>query len=119
MNEEEKLRKQKLQRLRDRGLSYAKIGKLFNISRQRVHQILSENFDWTKTGRTRNREIIRKRDNYTCQICNKKWTKDKRRFDVHHIDEDKKKTKQYDNLEIESKNMITLCHKCHFSLHYK
>lgn len=62
------------------------------------------------------REKIRIRDNHTCQKCGKKWEEGQRRFDVHHIDGDKNKTHKYDNLVIEALNMITLCHKCHFSL---
>lgn len=62
------------------------------------------------------REAIRRRDNYTCQICGKKWKKGQRRFDVHHIDCDKEKTNKYDNWEKEKDNMITLCHKCHLNL---
>ena len=45
------------------------------------------------------RELIRKRDNYSCQICYRKGN-----F-VHHIDYNKKNCKE--------KNLITLCHKCH------
>ncbi|MCK9370376.1 helix-turn-helix domain-containing protein [Candidatus Dojkabacteria bacterium] len=66
--------------------------------------------------RDRNRELVRIRDKYTCQICGKVWQKGKRRFDVHHLDEDKNKTRQIDNLLEESKNMITLCHSCHLNL---
>lgn len=39
-----------------------------------------------------------------------------RRFDVHHIDCDNNKTRISDNLEIESNNLITLCHKCHLNM---
>jgi 5-methylcytosine-specific restriction endonuclease McrA len=65
----------------------------------------------------KNREIIRTRDNHTCQHCGKKWIEGQRRLHIHHIDCDNKKTKQWDNLDIEANNMITLCHQCHFSLH--
>jgi len=66
-------------------------------------------------GRDRHREIIRIRDNHTCQICGKVWIGG-RKFDVHHLDCDKRKTKQCDNLETEKDNLITLCHKCHLNL---
>ena len=49
------------------------------------------------------KSIIRKRDNYTCQICFKKQII--RTFVVHHIDYDKN-----NNLE---DNLITLCRSCH------
>jgi 5-methylcytosine-specific restriction endonuclease McrA len=67
-------------------------------------------------GRERTRELIRIRDNYTCQICGKVWIEGQRRFDVHHKDCVKEKTKQYDKYEIEKDNLITLCHKCHLNL---
>jgi len=44
------------------------------------------------------RESIRKRDNYICQLCNKKGKS------VHHIDYDKKNCKR--------NNLITLCLRC-------
>ena len=66
-------------------------------------------------GRDFNREKVRSRDNFTCQICKKKWKKGQRRFDVHHKDCIKDKTKQYDTLA-EFDNLITLCHTCHLGL---
>ncbi len=52
--------------------------------------------DWTE----QLRKEIRKRDNYTCQICGKNPVKY-----CHHIDYDKK--------NCNSDNLITLCSKCH------
>ena len=52
---------------------------------------------------------IRKRDNYTCQICGKK--QNKKKLDVHHIDEIKKNNNP--------KNLISLCHHCHVLIHNK
>lgn len=47
--------------------------------------------------------MIRKRDNFTCQICfNKELI---RTFVIHHIDYDKKNNNE--------KNLITLCRSCH------
>jgi len=66
------------------------------------------------SGRDYIREKIRIRDKHTCQICKKKWRKG-RRFDIHHKDCDKKKTRGYDSLKNED-NLITLCHKCHMNL---
>jgi len=50
------------------------------------------------------KELIRKRDNYKCQNCNKKQNKLSRFLDVHHIDYNK------ENLNIN--NLISLCQKC-------
>ena len=61
-------------------------------------------------GRDKIRELIRIRDNHTCQICNKVWKKGERRFDIHHISGGAEKTHLYDK---NYKNQITLCHKCH------
>lgn len=65
--------------------------------------------------RDRIRELVRIRDNHTCQKCGKKWIVGKRRLDVHHLDEDNKKTRACDKIE-DMDNMITLCHKCHLNL---
>lgn len=71
-------------------------------------------------GRNHFREIIRARDDWTCQMCFKKWVKGKRRFDVHHLDEKKDgKSRERGIGEYDRNNpdkLITLCHKCHFSL---
>lgn len=113
-----------IKNLRDKGYSYQEIGVKFNLTRQRIHQLFnSKKLPATQyiqnrklTGRDYIREKIRARDNYTCQSCNRKWIKGERRFDIHHIDCVKKKSKQYDNLEIEKDNMITLCHICHLHI---
>lgn len=57
--------------------------------------------DWTEELKRK----IRKRDNYTCQKCGKKWKKGMINFDVHHKDYNKKNCKE--------NNLITLCHPCH------
>jgi len=55
--------------------------------------------DWTAALRRQ----IRKRDNHTCQMC---WaSENKRVFDVHHIDYNKK--------NCAPTNLVTLCHSCH------
>ncbi len=70
------------------------------------------------TGRDNPREKVRRRDHHTCQICFQIWEYDERKFDVHHKSMEKEKTRGYQNYEEEKDNMITLCHKCHFGLHY-
>jgi len=49
------------------------------------------------------KEQIRKRDNYTCQLCGKK--QGKRKLPVHHID--------YNKENLDPNNLISLCMKCH------
>lgn len=67
-------------------------------------------------GRERTRELVRIRDNHTCQKCNLKWDENMRRFDVHHLDGIcGKKSRGYDSSKDISK-LITLCHKCHMGL---
>lgn len=50
------------------------------------------------------KELIRKRDNHTCQLCGKTKEENKQKLSVHHIDYDK------DNLD--PKNLISLCRSC-------
>lgn len=55
---------------------------------------------------------VLKRDNYTCQCCQKKSTKD---LEVHHLD-------SYDwcvEKRLEETNAITLCKNCHGNFHSK
>ncbi len=66
-------------------------------------------------GKDRTREIVRKRDGYTCQNCKKVWREGGRRFDVHRLNGlCGKKSKKYDKVS-EIEGLITLCHKCHFN----
>lgn len=68
------------------------------------------------SGRDYTREIVRVRDNYTCQKCGKKWVKGTRRFDVHHLGgECGEKTKKYDRIT-DLAGLTTLCHKDHLNL---
>lgn len=50
------------------------------------------------------KESIRKRDNYTCQFCNKRQETYYRKLDVHHINYNKKNCNK--------NNLISLCSKC-------
>jgi 5-methylcytosine-specific restriction endonuclease McrA len=54
------------------------------------------------------RKVIRKRDNYRCQVCNKPQKNMK--LDVHHIDYNKKNNNK--------KNLISLCKKCHMKTNH-
>lgn len=70
---------------------------------------------YNNQGICRTREIVRKRDNYTCQVCKKIWKKGQRRFDVHHLNGlCGKRSKKYDKVS-DIDGLITLCHKCHFN----
>lgn len=57
------------------------------------------------------KQTIRKRDNFTCQICYLEYRKDKdkRRFPIHHIDGNKMNTFP--------QNCVTLCKTCHDLIH--
>ena len=122
-------RQELIRAMRQKGLTYAKIGRFFGLSKQRIHKLLNPyRLNLTKlTGivgdnRNRVRELARIRDLHTCQICFKKWKKGQRRFDVHHLNG------KYEGLQGKNRNgvtkqdrknldkLITLCHKCHLNL---
>ncbi len=105
----------------DERLTYREIGKLLNISRQRVHQIIKGYYSPYYL-KTRNiggysRELARKRDKYACQDCGKKWKIGERRLDVHHLNGlcgTPSRGYTYDKVS-NIDGLITLCHKCHFN----
>lgn len=134
-------RKEIIKQLRGEGKTYQEIGNTFHISRQRVHQILtgyppslpkprnevlwlSPNLnrpynteDIRLEGRDFWKEVVRRRDDYTCQICGKIWQPEQRRFDAHHLDEnlEGENGRKYENCKCIDR-MITLCHRCHLRL---
>ena len=63
-------------------------------------------FDFTKELK----ELIRKRDNYKCQECQRRQEEHFRQLSVHHIDYNKKNS--------DPKNLITLCTCCHGKTNY-
>lgn len=90
-------------------------GKLYypntEISMDGMDRSLAKHLD----GRDYTRELIRIRDNHTCQDCGKQWDRTKRRLDVHHLGGlCGKLSTGYDKLSA-SNILITLCHKCHFN----
>lgn len=125
---------------RNKGKSLREIGNIFNVTGERIRQIIKYKFKtyqckvcklilddykyfcelhsnkgYIFKGRDFNREKVRIRDNYTCQDCNKKWEQGTRRFDVHHLNGlCGKKSKGYDSV-LDKNGLITLCHKCHFN----
>ena len=75
-------------------------------------------FPWERTNRDRNckeykdwRNEVFERDNYTCQMCGKRGGV----LNAHHI----KAYKSYPKLRYSVKNGMTLCEKCHKSIHRK
>jgi len=121
-------RKETIQSLRDKRYTFQQIGNLFGISRQRVHQILHHQYIPRKyeykygqkirlEGNDYLRELVRIRDNYTCQKCGKVWKEGQRRFDVHHLNllESQTEAMKYENNK-DLSQLITLCHKCHLNL---
>jgi hypothetical protein len=120
------IRKREMIKLRKLGLTYREIGLIYGVTRQSVEETIhyvnkhkrrkkSKSISRFFFGMDYTREKVRFRDKHTCQICGKQWNKGIRRFDVHHLDCDKTKTRHYDKVS-EMDNMITLCHKCHLNL---
>lgn len=139
-------RKEFILQCREKKMTWAEIGKLVNVSGQRVHQIAT-GYDSpshyppitilpeihlekvTTNGESiskltglnagsldRIRELVRQRDNHTCQICFLKWNSGARKLDVHHLDEEMESTKNCKWDKEHSDRMVTLCHKCHLRL---
>ena len=94
--------------------SFSEIGNLFKISAQRVEQICTTRKK-VNQGRDYVRDLVRKRDNHTCQDCKKKWVHGKKKFDVHHLNGFcGKKSRGYDSSK-DTRYLVTLCHRCHFN----
>ncbi len=56
------------------------------------------------------KELIRKRDNYKCQLCGAPQEEFTRKMTVHHIDYDKENTNP--------KNLLTLCCRCNSKVNF-
>jgi hypothetical protein len=56
------------------------------------------------------KELIRKRDDYTCQKCGIKQEDYYRKLDIHHID--------YNKFNCFEDNLITLCQKCNSEVNF-
>jgi len=102
--------KENIIRLKKQGYSYQAIGALYNLSRQRIHQLISGYYKNNASLKHQNgwyrgiRDSIFKRDNEKCQKCGTR-----KQLVVHHIDGDDNNNK--------FSNLITLCNKCHLTLH--
>jgi len=91
------------------GLSQAEIAQRYNLSRQRIEQIIKKRKGVHKSLK----KYILKRDIYTCQAgikCNRDFNfKNRDLLDIHHIDFDPSN----DSID----NLITLCKDCHKEVH--
>ena len=103
-------KKQIIQQLRKKRYTYNQIGKLLNISRQRVHQIFTK-AKYKKGSPNSFRDIIRDIDNNECQVCGRKNCNDsnKRKLSVHHLDGNNKNNSFH--------NLMSLCSQCHAMVH--
>ena len=81
---------------------------------QKIRPIVTKNIGKitkiSSGSRDRLRELVRIRDDHTCQLCGYKWKEGQRKLDVHHIKGDKELTLKADR---NFRNQITLCHSCH------
>ena len=69
---------------------------------------------WCSVEYKRSKDVVLNRDNYTCHICGKQYTKHDNlngKMIVHHIDND-----PYNNT---LSNMVTVCMQCHKKIHCK
>jgi 5-methylcytosine-specific restriction endonuclease McrA len=99
-------RNKKMFELRKKGLSYLAIARVFGVSQQRVHQIISgQNHRGIKYW-DNIRKLVKQRDGNNCQLCGRGKGVD---LIVHHIDENP----QNDDFG----NLICLCRGCHSHLH--
>lgn len=77
------------------------LGKLPKKSLKKLYPLYPK--EWTKLLK----HSIKLRDNFTCQLCGliQQGNSFRDSFPVHHID--------YNKVNCNSDNLITLCHKCH------
>jgi len=90
---------EKLARLKRQGLTYAEIGELYHMSRQRVQQIVSPPPEIANE--------VRRRSNSKCENCKIELQDG----DIHHKSWDVAQPNALENLQY-------LCVACHMLLHY-
>jgi len=99
---------QKIKEFRDKGLTYRSLSRLFGLSRQRIHQIVSGyNSDFSPDEKKIRGDIF-KRDSFKCQ-WGKYCKKNNKKLLIHHID--------FNNQNNNSNNLIVLCPSCHLAFH--
>jgi 5-methylcytosine-specific restriction endonuclease McrA len=103
MNKEEK-RNNDICKLRVKGKSYIEIAKIYNISRQRIFQIIHKTNLNQKSSIQKIFWAVKERDAYKCTSC-----KAENNLLIHHIDHNPQ------NNEVD--NLVTLCRSCHTRLH--
>jgi hypothetical protein len=112
----------KIKKLHKKGLTQTQIANIYGLSKQRISQIILGyrsplSKDWRNNGRDFLKQKVRKRDNYTCRHCGKKWRTGLRNFIVHHINggpwRENLKYKNCKNMD----EQITVCYRCHMDIH--
>jgi len=98
-HEENRIRKQKMMKLRLDGMTYRQIGDKFGVSRQRVQDLLAPP--------AAIRRLVIKRDEGKCQECGILTGAG---GDIHH---DNGNGEDYNNIE----KLRLLCHSCHRRIH--
>lgn len=133
--------------LRENGWTYSDIAKASGLSIPRVWQVVANGkpkprrkwgntlwnrFSKKRTGRSHVRDLVRGKDNFTCQDCKEIRTPEFvaehnnkceglrgriKLFDVHHVSGlCGKKSRGYDSIR-DLAVLVTLCHKCHYLRH--
>lgn len=90
-------------RARQEGLSYAAIGRVHDISRQRVQQLLSKIYNGYQ-------EVIRQRANDCCEVCRRSEVDNGRELSHHHKELIVEGYNKPDNI-------LLVCIPCHRKLH--
>ena len=86
--------------LYERGRGYQDIGRLFGISRQRVHQIVRGYYNHGRQGRKKK---------YTKKFGRCVRCGSTNNLFLHHVD--------FDNSNDSAKNLVCLCQTCHNEIH--
>lgn len=136
------MKKELYKNLKDKGWRVTDIAKKFGVTRQAVSASLKYKYrrvlsfckicsaeitEWKRrsycknhsylsemSGRDFLRELVRIRDNLTCQFCFKVW-EEGRKFDVHHLEKELESNRTY-KASKDMTGMVTICHKCHLNL---
>lgn len=61
----------------------------------------------------RQQKLARERDNHTCQMCGKIESENKRKLDVHHIQDFREFGLEHSEKANQLNNLVALCRRCH------